>query len=185
VPALLIKPLEQSFRSPALPEKITGIIVLAGAERVRLSRATGKPHFSEDSERATEFIALARKHPEARYVFTGQGGECDVFRTFLASQGFDAAKVQFEPDSIDTYESAVNTHRLLQPQPGEVWVLLTSASHMPRAYGAFRKAGWNMAAYPVAYRAIPDGWGSPAPDVLDMAIHEWLGMAAYKLTGRM
>ena len=183
---LLMQPLEQAFAAPALPERVDGIVLMAGSERPRLMHAYGKPHFSEDSERATEFIALARRFPEARYVYTGQPSEAEVFRTFLASQGFDAGRVSFEQGSKDTYESALHTHSLVKPRAGEVWLLVTSAGHMPRAHGAFSKAGWDVIAYPVAYRALPQlTWGYTAPDTLDVAIHEWIGIAAYKLAGRM
>ena len=182
LPALLIQPLERSFASAPLPKKVDGLVMLAGAERVRLTNAFGEPQFTEDSERATEFIALARKYPDARYIFTGQTAECEVFKMFLASQGFDAKRVVFEEHSKDTYESAINTYQMVQPRSDQVWLLLTSAVHMPRAHGAFSKAGWSIVAHPVAYRA---SWPLATPDTLQIAVHEWLGIAAYKLTGRM
>ena len=189
VPGMLIRPLEQAYPAPRLPDKVDGVIVLGGAERFALSEAYGKPHFGNDSERASEFVSLARAYPGARLMFSGSPGDTYVFKLFLQQQGFDATRILFDDHVHNTYESAVSTHRLLQPKPGEVWVLITSASHMPRAYGAFRKAGWNeMVAYPVAYKALPRAaavWDEAGADTLNAAAHEWLGLAAYRLSGRL
>jgi len=76
----------------------------------------------------------------------------------------------------------------VQPKPGETWVLLTSASHMPRAVGAFRAAGWAVLPWPVGYRSRDRVWGFETSlgtrlSVLDTAGHEWEGLLAYWLRG--
>jgi uncharacterized SAM-binding protein YcdF (DUF218 family) len=183
---VVIRPLEQAYNGRALPQRIDGIIVLGGAEAEALTRAYGQPTFGEDSERLSEVLALAKRNPHARLVFTGRAGEAYVFAQFLASQGHDPATATSETASSNTYESAVHTYRLLAPRTGEVWVLITSAYHMPRAHGAFRKAGWDIVPYPVAYRALPGrGRGDANAVTFEVAVHEWLGIASYKLRGRM
>jgi uncharacterized SAM-binding protein YcdF (DUF218 family) len=96
-----------------------------------------------------------------------------------------------EAQSRDTAENAVFAKRLIAPKPGERWLLVTSAFHMPRAIGAFRQAGFPVEAYPVNYRT--DGWedlwvfsGSLMGGTggTDKAVHEWLGLFAYWVTGR-
>jgi uncharacterized SAM-binding protein YcdF (DUF218 family) len=188
---LLMRPLEQAIPAPAsLPEKIDGIIVLGGATEPELTKAYGKPQLNSEAERLTEFIALALRHPEAKLVVTGGAmrpdslTDADVSRQFLESQQFDISKVIFEKASRTTYENAVNTYSLVKPAANEVWILITSASHMPRAYGVFRKIGWNVIPYPVSYTVGPRD-GPALPGILHTAIHEWIGIAAYRLTGRM
>ena len=79
---------------------------------------------------------------------------------------------------------------MVKPRPGERWLLVTSAWHMPRAIGCFREAGFGVTAYPVDYRTR--GWA----DVLrfnDLRVRgagapghrgkEWFGLLAYRLTG--
>ena len=79
---------------------------------------------------------------------------------------------------------------LAAPKPGETWLLVTSASHMPRALAVFQKAGWTITAYPTTYKTMPSGWPVDFDAIrrfrlLDEAIHEWIGIAIYRLTGRL
>ena len=80
---------------------------------------------------------------------------------------------------------------LAAPRPGERWLLVTSAYHMPRAMGAFRAAGFAVEAYPVDYRTggstdllIPFDDVASGLRRTDTATREWIGLLAYWLTGR-
>ena len=42
----------------------------------------------------------------------------------------------------------------MQPQPGERWLLVTSATHMPRSMGIFRQAGFNVMAWPAHFYTL-------------------------------
>lgn len=193
---LLTAPLENRFPSPELPARIDGIIVLGGALDPALSAERGQPSLNSSAERLTEFMALGLRHPEARLVFTGGSGsmlrqeakEAPVARAFMAALGFDVGRVTFEGQSRNTWENAVYSRDLVKPQPGEAWVLVTSAIHMPRAVGAFRAAGWPVIPYPVDYQSSISGAearfnvGSGA-GVLGQGLHEWLGLAYYRRRG--
>lgn len=60
---------------------------------------------------------------------------------------------------------------------------------MPRAVGVFRRAGWSITPYPVDYRTTGQLELAFEFDVagrlseLDLAAKEWVGLAAYRLTG--
>jgi uncharacterized SAM-binding protein YcdF (DUF218 family) len=193
--AVLIRPLEQAIPAPVeMPRKIDGIISLAGALNPALTQAYERPQMGADAERITEFVALARAHPTARLVFAGDTGfvspqsinEAEVMKRFLVGQGIDPGRVVFESNSRNTHESALATYELIQPGPGEAWLLITSAFHMPRAYGAFRKTGWNVIPYPVSYTARPTfSFDEGGYGLLALAIHEWVGLAVYRMTGRI
>ena len=195
VGSMLIRPLERAFVFPAsLPAKLDGILVLGGAEEYGLTEAHGKPQLNSEAERLTEFVSLARRHPEAMLVFSGgtarvniKTSPADVAKRFFEQQGLDPARVVFERASGNTYESAVFTRELVRPREGQSWVLITSASHMPRAYGVFRKAGWQLIPYPVSYSALPDLTCCDARgyDIFRVAIREWIGIGAYRLTGKI
>lgn len=158
--AFLTLPLEERFPRPAAPAgDVAGIIVLGGAVEQLLTVEHGIPALNGAAERMTEAVALALRHPEARLVFTGgsaavvAGGptESDTARRLFADLGLPAERLVFEEASRNTHENAVFTHRLLQPRAGETWIMVTSASHMPRSVGVFRAAGWRVLPWPVNY----------------------------------
>jgi uncharacterized SAM-binding protein YcdF (DUF218 family) len=198
VAALVTLPLEERFPRPALNGPVAGIVVVGGAVEQELTAAHGIPALNGAAERMTEFVALARRHPEARLVFTGgsaavvPGGptEADTARKLFADLGLDPARLTFEDESRNTWENARLTHRLVQPRPDETWLLVTSASHMPRAMGCFRTAGWNVRAWAVNYTTgrDPDLWYNwPFPTRLNQAewaIREWIGLVVYRFMGR-
>jgi len=195
----LLHPLESRFPQPrAMPAKVDGIVVLGGAIRRRTSQVWGQSALNERAERMTAALALARRYPRARLVFTGgigglsQAGptEAEVARRFFAEQGLDTTRILFEDRSRNTYENAIDSYRLVDPAPGQIWLLVTSAFHMPRAIGVFRKVGWTMIAYPVDYQATGDlssDWNFDVASNLaraDLAARAWLGLVAYRLMGR-
>ncbi|MBU8544075.1 MULTISPECIES: YdcF family protein [Roseomonadaceae] len=199
VAALLTLPLENRFPRPATaPPFVTGIIVLGGAVEQRMTAARGIPALNGAAERMTEGMALALRYPEARLVFTGgtaaldQSGptEAETARLLFTQLGLPANRLLLENESRNTHENAVFTHRLLNPQPGETWLLVTSASHMPRSVGVFRAAGWRVVPWPVNYTTGDDPalwWDNPFPTRLNQAewaLREWVGLTVYWLTGR-
>ena len=66
--------------------------------------------------------------------------------------GIAHERITAEEQSRNTVENAVFSQLLAHPQPGERWLLVTSAYHMPRAMAAFRAAGFAVEAYPVDWR---------------------------------
>jgi hypothetical protein len=76
----------------------------------------------------------------------------------------------------------IYSKQLAQPKQGERWLLVTSAYHMPRAIGCFRRAGFDVEAYPVNWRRTPRP--RRGINLFDDPVHEWEGLLAYRLTGR-
>lgn len=201
VGAALLLPLEDRFPPPpALPEHVHGIVILGGAIRPEVSESRGDVALNNHGERITVGVQLARRHPEARVVFTGGSArlwsgrelkEATFAGPLLSNLGVTPDRLVLESRSRNTHENAVNTKALVAPGPDEVWLLVTSAFHMPRSVGAFRAAGWDVLPYPVDYQLAPPlRWWPPSLDVagsmstLNMAVHEWIGLAAYHLSGR-
>jgi uncharacterized SAM-binding protein YcdF (DUF218 family) len=191
-----IRPLENRFPRPAPPAHVDGIILLGGSVEPFSSADHGQPIIPAAAERLTEFVALARRYPEARLVFTGgswvPGGPTEAAwtATLLDSLGLPPGRVTFETRARTTWENALDARALVTPQPGQTWLLVTSASHMPRAVGVFRHAGWDVVAWPAGYRSRQHGSVEGLPplsarlNVLDTAAHEWVGLLAYRLMGR-
>ncbi|MGE0022089.1 MAG: YdcF family protein [Hyphomicrobium sp.] len=198
----LVLPLEERFAgvpAPAPGERVDGIILLGGFEDGWVSAGRGGLGLNEAAERVTEGLRFALRHPQAKVVFTGGVGGLmarNVEATgpvadFLAEAGVARERVILEGRSRNTYENALFTRDLVRPAAGERWYLVTSASHMPRAVGLFRKAGFDVIAYPVDYRMrgaedllrfferIPQGLQR-----LDLGVNEWLGLIASRVLGR-
>jgi uncharacterized SAM-binding protein YcdF (DUF218 family) len=198
---ILIVPLEQAHvRSPGpVMEAPQGFIVLGGAVDTIVASTRDEVSLTEAAERLTEAVVLARRFPQAKIVFSGGNGalayrgltEAEVVRRFFLEMGVDLSRVTFEDRSRTTYENALFTKDVLGPRPGERWLLVTSAFHMPRALRVFRAAGFEVTPWPVDYRTrgyqdlirLPprssEGWRR-----IDLAVKEWIGLIVYQLTGR-
>lgn len=195
----LLYPLETRFpTNPELPRQIDGIIVLSGAEDAVLSAQWNQVELGDGAERYIAFFNLARQYPNARLIFTGGSGSmidqshkgADVAKTLFQSLGLDSSRVIFERESRNTYENAIYSKKIASPAAGEKWLLITTAWHMPRSMGIFAKAGWPMIAYPVDHQTSPDNLFrinlafAQHLSGVKTAIREWLGLAAYRLSGR-
>lgn len=193
--AWTVRSLERRFPLPD-PPRVDGIIVLGGAIQTDESVLPGWPSLNDAAERITALSVLARRYPDAKLIYSGGSGlaldqrdrEADQARLLLQAMGIDGGRVIYEDASRNTWENAVDSKKLADPKPGETWLLVTSAWHMPRAVGCFRKAGWPVLAYPVDYLGNNTRWaGFDAPRQLytiSIAEKEWLGLLAYHLMGR-
>jgi uncharacterized SAM-binding protein YcdF (DUF218 family) len=194
----LLLPLENRFPAPAsLPDHIDGIVVLGGALDGEASVARGQPVLNDSAERLTAAVALARAHPEARLIFSGgsnsiwpdQEPEARYAERLLLDLGVPPGQLAIEGAARTTRENATALTALLGAQAQGNWVLITSAWHMPRAVGCFRRLGWQVIPYPVDYRT--EGKGEPLRPLalaagisdLSVALHEWLGLLAYRIQG--
>jgi uncharacterized SAM-binding protein YcdF (DUF218 family) len=196
----IILPLEERFppwdASRGAP---SGIIALGGALDTVISPVRDEVALNEAAERMTAIAELARRFPDARIVFTGGSGriiydgipESDLAARLFASFGIAKERIIMEDKARDTDENARFTRELVQPKPGERWLLVTSAHHMPRSVGVFRAAGFPVEAFPVDYRTrgaidllrpfatLGDGLRRS-----DTAMREWVGLVMYRLAGR-
>ena len=201
----LILPLEDRFPRADLdaPAPPTGFVILGGAEDRLVGTARNVPALNEAAERMVEAAILARRFPEAKIAFSGgdsgvlyqTGNEAEGAESLLTALGVPRDRLILEAKSRDTYENAVFLKEELAKQgelgPGARWLLITSAYHMPRAIGAFRKAGFDIEAWPVDYRtrgrsdlSRPFDKVSEGLRRVDVATREWAGLLAYWLGGR-
>jgi len=197
----LIYPLEARFppwdASRGAPD---GIIVLGGPIDSDVSAGRQTPVVRNAADRMFAAAELARRFPNARIVFTGgspnllspDAKEADYAGELLESLGIAKDRMIMERLSRNTYENAVFTKSMVNPKPGERWLLVTSAYHMPRSVGLFRRAGFAVEPYPVDWRTggaahlmSPNSLASENLKQTDTAVREWLGLVAYRLTGRI
>jgi uncharacterized SAM-binding protein YcdF (DUF218 family) len=115
-----------------------------------------------------------------------RGSQSDPARELILGAGIDAGRVTFESTSTNTCEDARSTHELVLPAEEEVWLLVTSAAHVPRAVACFRAAGWEVTPYPTDFKGDLSVLSSEVLNnlvVLDYAAHEWVGLVYYRLRG--
>lgn len=201
LPDALLRQLEGRYPEPAAHASLrpfVGVIVLGGAlESAYVWQGHAQPALNDAAERMTEAVHLMQQYPHLRLLFSGGEGEllaeglpeAERAKIFFNRMGVDPQRVLYESASRTTYENAIFSARLPGIKPGQPWLLLTSASHMPRAMATFQKAGWNVAAYPVDFRAGDQTPWSQYSLALSankwhLALHEWLGLMAYRLAGQ-
>jgi len=197
---LLMLPLEERFppwdASHGAPD---GAIVLGGIIAEDVSAARGATALNEAAERVTVAVELARRYPNLRIIFSGgtnalifgEEAEAAFAVRQLEALGVPHERITAEEQSRNTVENAVFSRLIANPRPGQRWLLLTSAFHMPRAIAVFRAAGFPVEAYPVDWRTTgPMDLVRPYPSVseglrrTDVAVREWIGLLLYRLTGK-
>ncbi|MFO1099428.1 MAG: YdcF family protein [Xanthobacteraceae bacterium] len=195
----LIVPLEDRFPRWSGSGDVTGIVLLGGAVTPDVSAARDDLSLNEAAERLTTIARLAAAYPRAKIILSGgdaglvrnEGAEAPHASRFLRGLGVPPGRLIPEDCSRNTVENAVFSKELAAPKRGERWLLVTSAYHMPRAIGVFRRAGFEVEAYPVDWRtrgkidalrpfqSVGDGLRRT-----DTAVREWVGLFVYWLTGR-
>jgi uncharacterized SAM-binding protein YcdF (DUF218 family) len=198
----LLIPLEMSVRkaAPSELDGAAGIIVLGGAIGT-MGPPGSEPKLNEAADRMTEAVRLANLYPSVPLIFSGGNGElfpsgreteAEVARRFFAQFHIEAPHLRLEDKSRNTAENAAFSAKLLQPQPLQKWVLITSAFHMPRASAHFRARGFHVVAWPVDYRSR--GWddlwrffpqASDGLSRVDLAAKEWVGLCVAWLRGQI
>lgn len=195
----LLLPLENRFPVPNdASERVDGIVVLGGAIDGVVSTARHRVALNAAGARLTDAVAVARQYPAARILLTGgdnhivaeADSEAAIMKAFFAAEGIDPARIAIEPSSRTTYENAVLSRAAAQPKPGETWLLVTSAVHLPRAVGCFRAAGWTVLPYPVDFHTT--GHLSLVSELslsgqltrVNAAAKEWIGLVIYRILGR-
>jgi len=190
----VIFPLEERFQRPGdLPGDISGILVLAGGEDTGITDARGVASLNGAGDRLVETAILSQAYPDLPILFSGGGigasesaNHAFTARLIFSGLGLDNTKIIYEDESRTTAESAELAKRFVAE--GSSWLLVTSASHMPRAIGAFRAQGWDVIAFPVDYHTGDESiWGRfnflHSAGMLSIAIHEWGGLVWYRLSG--
>jgi uncharacterized SAM-binding protein YcdF (DUF218 family) len=195
---VLLTPLEERFPEWRYPKQhIDGIIVLGGSYDFVRHPYLSTIVLEDDTEPLALVVDLARRYPQAKVVVSGgssyshEVSEASIMKDYFASFGIAPERIVTEDRSLNMAQSAQFTANLLHPDPSSRWLLLTYGHLMPRAVGAFRKAGFELFPFPVHLRN-PSGWDvmwnsdrSFAENLgkLDISAHEWLGLVYYKLKG--
>ena len=191
--------LENRFPMPPIPGEVAGIVLLGGAVDTHITADRGAVALNEGGERITAVASLSRRYPRARIFLsggashilpTGTISESAAAKVLLIAVGVSESRIEMEEQSRNTCENAIGTKKSVNPEEGDQWILVTSANHMPRAMACFRAQGFDILPYAVDYRTRADigplDWTDSASEglsAMDLAAHEWIGLATYRIFG--
>lgn len=194
----LIEPLESRFAPPADIAAAHDVIVLSGGEHLAAAARHRRPEYGETGDRMVGGAMLAHALPAARLWAVGGIApapglprDVDWMRAAWLQLGVAPARIAVVADTDDTCTNALGIARRLGTRAKPL--LVTSAFHMPRAMGCFRAAGIEPIPYPVDYvngeriRLFDGSTPDPALNAwrTDVALHEYVGLAYYRLEGRI
>ncbi len=213
IPESFLRILEDSIRKESIKdlpsEKIAGIIILGGAisgEDITIDR--GEISIGSAAERITKSMELIRRYPDKPFIFSGFSGrvsprgmsEADAFKQLIQEQGLaqitkDTA--HYENQSRNTYENVIFSKKIIEnlnsiypSDTSKPWLLITSASHMYRSARIFQKQGIPIIPVPVDYQTAHTlQWRefdlTEGALLWNKLLHEYIGIVAYKLTGKI
>jgi uncharacterized SAM-binding protein YcdF (DUF218 family) len=194
---ILLRHLENQHPRAGWPARVDGVLILGGGLDWRVLQSRGVPAPEAGTARLLSGYEVARRYPGAKVIFAGGSAELgaaalsegDGARHFFGQMGLAPERLILEQGSRNTYENILFARKIANPKPGQVWLLATSALHMPRAMGVARKLGWDIQPWPTDYITIPTGFFGILEyarnlDRADYAVREGLGLLVYRLTGR-
>ncbi|SRR5579883_378673 len=202
----LVRSLEWQNLPPAQVPNAEAIVVLGGATKPALPpRPT--VDLNEHGNRVIYAAQLYRQKKApviilsgGRIDWAGKGpSESSDMATVLTSIGIPKEAIIEEPNSLNTYQNAVNVKQILESRGIHRVLLITSALHMPRSFLIFKHLGIDAIPTPtdfiISEGEVKDLASTPKaallnllPDVENLnqftgALREYVGIFVYHLRG--
>jgi uncharacterized SAM-binding protein YcdF (DUF218 family) len=179
--------------------QLTGIVVLGGSfDSGLFSKERNEVFLNSSSERLTKALEIYKRNSRILILFSGysneinpQGwSESEMAKKFFLEQGVRTDNLIFENKSKNTIENVKHSKDIINGYKG-TWGLITSASHMPRSFFAFKKEGFILEPISTDYKT-----GTSKIFWLNFSIkkglqhwsiifHETLGLVYYKVTNKI
>jgi uncharacterized SAM-binding protein YcdF (DUF218 family) len=202
----LVRSLEwQNIPAVQIPNA-EAIVVLGGA-----TRSPTWPRIMPDLNEAGDRVIYAaqlyfqKKAPiiilsGGRIDWRGSGSpESADMAAILTSIGVPSAAIIQEPNSLNTYENAVNVRKIIEARQIKKVLLVTSATHTPRSLKIFQRQGINVIPAPtdflVSQGELQELTNTPKAAILNLlpdtdnldqftsALKEYIGTFIYSLRG--
>jgi uncharacterized SAM-binding protein YcdF (DUF218 family) len=196
----LLNKLEDFIKPSKYPvQQLKGVIVLGGIFESGLkSKERNDVSLNIGAERLTKALEIYNKNPKLLILFSGfsnelkpQGwSESDMAKKFFLEQGVRLENLIFENKSRNTFENIIYSKDIIKNNKG-AWGLITSASHMPRSYFAFKKQGLVLEPINVDYRTgtSPIFWINfdikKGLENWQLLFKEIFGISYYKITEKI
>lgn len=191
---------ELENRFPVLqiaPEDTALILVLGSGHLYKADRSVNSVLTATALSRLTEGVRLWRTRPEAYLALSGASfqssvSHASVLREMALEMGVPSNRIlvfDTTKDTEDEIVEAVQAIRSIKSQTGAVHdriVITSSATHLPRAAMLLDAHGALYSMAPTDFLAVDTPWYRPNAGnlySLDRAVHEWVGMAWYRMRG--
>jgi len=190
---------EGELQNPNTVKNYDGIILLGGFSSYKTE--VERIRFHESADRLMQALQLYKMEKVKYFVFTGGSARIIVrgqkegmfLKNYLSLMGIKNEDLLVEWNSRNTHENAIETKQILterELQKG-TFLLVTSAFHMKRALGCFKKVGIDVYPYstdPLQSTLSPDFADCimPSASVLAMwerLFREWVGYVMYRFKG--
>ncbi|EMD84308.1 YdcF family protein [Pacificimonas flava] len=191
LPRLLMQSLEGQYQQPRTLTGYDNILVLAGGERSAATKRSGMLELREAGDRVIRSVVLARQIPESRLWIAGYGAlphrisDTGETRRLWRAAGIADERIS---EITQTPDTCGNLSGYADSGASGTTLLVTSAFHMPRAMACAAAAGVEAVPFPVDYRTGGDVWPLNILANLETAsyaLHEYAGLAYYRLSGRI
>lgn len=198
VAGLLTRWTEQGAKETYRPDVVyDAVILLGGGLDPDATETSGRPEYNGAGDRIMRAFELL-KEGHARYVLISGGSldprpeavvEAGVLSRQLQQWGIAPERIFTEGSSRNTRENALASEEIIRQQGWKTLLLVTSATHMPRAYGCFAAVGIRPDTFMADVRAPP---GKRSPSWLPRSYHlnsssdalrELVGRWVYRLRG--
>ena len=203
----LVKTLEWQYLPPDPMPAAEVIVVLGGSTR---KQSPPRPWVEvlEAGDRILYGVKLYQEGFAPLILFSGgrvswknnnDGSEAKDMADIAQAMGVPERNILLENKSLNTYQNAVETAKILQQQQITNILLVTSAIHMPRSIAIFKKQGFEVVAAPTDYWVAEESleqmqgislgtFFSVLPDTESLhfftrALKEYIGLGVYRLRG--
>ena len=196
----LLSKIEDHIQTSKYPvQQLTGVIVLGGSFNSGLeSKERNEVSLNSSAERLTKALEIYKKNPRLIILFSGFSGELkpqgwsesDMAKKFFLDQGVKLDNLIFENRSRNTFENIKYSKDIIANYKG-TWGLITSASHMPRSFFAFKKQGLILEPISVDYKTGTNKVFWINFDISsglinwNIILHELIGISYYKFTNKI
>jgi len=198
--SFLLSKIEDFIKPSRYPiQQLTGIIVLGGSFGLELeSKERNEILLNDSAERLTKALEIYKKNPKVLILFSGYSNklkptdwnETDIAKKFFLDQGVRFENLIFENKSRNTFENIKYSKDIIANYKG-TWGLITSASHMPRSYYAFKRQGLILEPIIVDYKTGTSQIFWINFDIKKGLVHwklilrEIVGISYYKITSKI
>lgn len=197
LPEFLMETLEGTHSYDEKEIEFKEYAVVLGGDNIRIFKSNNQFDYSDSFDRVGEALHLYRQKKIAKIILTGGDvdykgmlvNESTSSAKWLVAMGVNEVDILTEENSRSTRENALFVKEIINAHKISEFYLITSASHMRRALGVFKKLGMNAVPLPVDYRVRGQNkpawkyFGLSKLNILKSAVHEYVGIAYYSLLG--